>query len=113
METPLTSLLEGAENYLVASMAVIPLVLIIIGVMLRNVPHIQPWSISLILWGIGVAVGIALEPAPEVKLNIVNGFVQGSIATGVAILYWRGLKGLLKEETESSTAEKNGEDDNL
>lgn len=97
METPLTSLLSGADEYLVPTMAVIPIVLIIVGIILRGTPWIQEWLIPFVLWGIGIAVGVAYDTAPELKHNVANGIVQGSIATGVALMYWRGLKSLLKE----------------
>ena len=106
METPLTSLLSGADAYLIPTMTVIPLVLVVVGFILRGTPWIREWIIPLILWGIGIAVGIAYDSAPEFKLNVANGIVQGSIATGVALMYWKGLRSLLRDEAPQKEPEE-------
>lgn len=94
----MTSLLYGAHEYLAISMTIVPVVLIFIGLMLRRVPHIQEWTIPLALWSIGIAVGMLFDEGPELKRVIANGFIQGSIATGTALLYWKGVRELLRDE---------------
>ena len=97
MPTPLTSLLEHPEEALTASMALMPIALIVVGIVLKGMPFVREWYIPAVLWLIAVAVGIVFDTAAEFWHNIANGIIQGSVATLAALLYWKGLKNMLKE----------------
>jgi hypothetical protein len=106
METPLTALFDHVGDYLVPTMTLIPIVLIIVGLILRGAPFVRDWLIPFILWFIGIAVGVIYDTAPQLKLNVANGIVQGSIATGVALLYWKGLQNLIEVNKEKPPDER-------
>jgi uncharacterized membrane protein len=98
MATPLTSVLSNPEEALTASMALMPIVLMVVGMILKGMPFVREWYIPVVLWVIAVTVGVVFDTAAEFWHSIANGLIQGSIATLAAILYWKGLKNLLKEE---------------
>jgi hypothetical protein len=98
METPLTSLLRSPEEALTASMTLIPLALIAVGMVIKGLPFIREWYIPAILWSIAVTVGVVFDTSAEFLHSVANGVIQGSIATLAALLYWKGLRNLLNED---------------
>ena len=96
MTTPALSLLADAESTLISAMTTVPLALMVIAVVLRQVPRLTEWMIGLLLWGVAVVVGVAFADEPTAKHAIAAGFIQGSLATGVALLYAAGIRGFMK-----------------
>ena len=95
MPTPLTSLLDDAESAIVSAMTTVPLALMVVAVILRQVPRLSEWVIALVLWALGVAVGIAYADEPEFKHAVSTGFLQGTLSVGVALIYAQGIRGFL------------------
>lgn len=62
-------------------------VLIVLGLILKKTPQIKDWLIPIILlaFGIVLAVLILSLQGGFTSLNILNGFIQGILVTGMAV----------------------------
>jgi len=80
---------ELLQEALAESMTIVPLALIIVAVILRQIPRLTTWMIIITLWVIGIGVGIYIEH-PEI--SIVHGFLQGTIASGLALVFVKFIK---------------------
>ena len=70
----------------------VPLTLIVVAMILKKIPHLQMWVIVLILWSLGIAAGIIFEFAEELERSIAKGFIQGTLAAGLALVYGKAMK---------------------
>ena len=98
MTTPLTDALETAESALAVTMTTVPIALLVIAVILRGVPYIKEWSIGLILWAIGIAVGLMVTDEEGIKRTIGAAFIQGTLSVGVALIYATGIREFLRTQ---------------
>ncbi|MDR2514025.1 MAG: phage holin family protein [Christensenellaceae bacterium] len=80
--------LSGA---LVQSMVLMPVCLVIIGKLLKLTPGVKTWMIPWILSAIGVLAGLLVtyESGADTGAWLVQGIVQGVIATGMSQLSYQ------------------------
>jgi hypothetical protein len=90
--------MEYLKSALGESMAMIPVTLIVVAMILRQIPIIKTWHIIIALWVFAIFSGVVFEEESDFLQAIVHGVVNGSIATGLALFYARFL--VTKEEKE-------------
>jgi len=81
--------MEYLKSGLAESMAIIPITLLVSAMILRQIPKIKPWHIIVVLWFFGILAGFVFEDKTEFMSAIVRGFIQGTLATGLAMVYAR------------------------
>jgi len=79
--------MEYIKSGLAESMAVIPITLLVAAMILRQIPIIKTWHIVVLLWFFGILAGFIFEDKTEFFSAVVRGFVQGTLATGLALIY--------------------------
>ena len=102
MDTPAITMLADIEGSLIGAMTTAPLALMVVYVILRKAPRFSEWAASLVLWAIGIVIGIAFSKDGEWHQAMVTGFIQGTLSVGIALAYAAGMRSFLKDNKDGS-----------